>query len=367
MIKLASPNVPETAINKVEEVLRSGNLVQGKYVHEFENSLKDYLDVEHAIVVSSGTAALHLSLLALGIGKGDEVIVPAFSFPATANVVELVGAKPVFVDITLVDLCIDTSKIENAITKSTKAIMPVHEFGQSANMKEIMDIAHEYGLFVIEDGACALGTEFGGKKVGTFGIFGCYSLHPRKATTTGEGGIIVTQKDRLAKTVKALRNHGISYNQNDIEFTHAGLNYRMTEFQAVMGNAQMVLLEKLIKQRNHIASLYENQLRRVSDLLIPRNISNRSNTYQTYHIILDGKYDRREIIFNLLKRGVETNLGAHAIPLIKFYRDKYEIEDNKIVNAVKAYRQGLALPIGSHINEKKVERIVSALKMSLHY
>jgi len=177
MIRLAKPHIPDGAIAAVIEVLKSGDLVQGKYVKEFEQKLMEYLDIENAVVVSSGTAALHLSLIALGIGQGDEVVVPAFTFPATANVVELVGAKPVFVDINLDDYCIDAKKIAKVITERTKAIMPVHEFGQAAKMDDIAQIAHKYNLRVVEDAACALGTEFNHQKVGTFGDFGCFSFH----------------------------------------------------------------------------------------------------------------------------------------------------------------------------------------------
>ncbi|GAG76074.1 unnamed protein product, partial [marine sediment metagenome] len=154
MIKLAKPCIPRTATKKVIEVLKSGNLVQGKYVKEFEAALQDYLNIKHAIVVSSGTAALHLSLMALDIKKGDEVVVPAFAFPATANAVELLGAKSVFVDITLDDFCMDASEIEESINSKTKVILPVHEFGQSAEMDKILAIAKKYNLEIVEDAAC---------------------------------------------------------------------------------------------------------------------------------------------------------------------------------------------------------------------
>lgn len=209
MIRLTRPYIPDEAIEKCIEVLRSGNLVQGLYAEKFEQAISDYLDVKHAMVVSSGTAALHLSLIALGIGPGDEVIVPAFSFPATANVVELVGAKPVFVDIKLDDFCIDASFIESVITNNTKAIIPVHEFGMPANMKPVLKLAEKYKLFIIEDAACALGAEYENRKAGAFGNLGCFSFHPRKAITTGEGGVVVTNDISLAEKIRAIRNHGI--------------------------------------------------------------------------------------------------------------------------------------------------------------
>ena len=188
MIRLAKPEFSDETIRSVLSVIKSGDLVMGEYVSKVEQFLESYLNVENAVLVSSGTAALHLSLLSLGIGAGDEVIVPAFTFPATANMVEAVGAKPVFVDIALDDFCIDCEKIEASISSKTKAIIPVHAFGQPANMEAVLDIAKCHGLFVIEDAACALGAEFENVKVGAYGDLGCFSFHPRKAITTGEGG-----------------------------------------------------------------------------------------------------------------------------------------------------------------------------------
>jgi len=274
MIKLAKPNISEEAIKKASDVIRSGNLVQGKYVKEFEESLCRYLNVKNAIVVSSGTAALHLALLVLDIKKGDEVIVPAFTFPATANVVEIVGAKPIFVDITLDDFCIDTSKIEEKITSNTKVIIPVHEFGQAAKMDDIMNIAKKYNLKIMEDAACALGAEINNKKVGTFGDLGCFSFHPRKAITTGEGGAIVTNNDVLAEKLRALRNHGISLVNNKVDFIYAGLNYRMTDFQAALGLVQLSEIENIIEQRIKIANLYDDKLSYNSKIKLPYYFEN---------------------------------------------------------------------------------------------
>ena len=218
IIRLAKPNISSNAIDEIADVFKSGFLVQGKKVAEFEKNLANYFNVKNAICVSSGTAALHLSLIALNIKQGDEVIVPAFTFPATANVVELVGAKPVFVDINLNDFCIDISEIESKITEKTKAIIPVHEFGQVAKIHEIIEIAKKYNLKVVEDAACAFGAEYNYKKIGTFGDTGCFSFHPRKAITTGEGGVILTNNEYIVERLFALRNHGIVYNYGEIEF-----------------------------------------------------------------------------------------------------------------------------------------------------
>ena len=362
MIKLAKPHISGKAIEKVVEVLKSGNLVQGKYVEEFENALCDYLNVKNAIVVSSGTAALHLALLALEIKEGDEVIVPAFTFPATANVVEVVGAKPVFVDINLSDFCIDTSKIEEAITKRTKAIMPVHEFGQAAKMDEIVKIANHYNLKIAEDAACALGAEFENQKVGTFGELGCFSFHPRKAITTGEGGVVVTSDDELAQKINVLRNHGISYKDGKVDFIAAGLNYRMTDFQAILGICQLEDIDNIIIQRIETANKYNNELKKTNWIKTPHVYENRKMVYQTYHVLLDDDKDRDKLVDYLKSKEIESNLGAQALPCLTYYKTKYKLKESDFPNAVNAYKQGLALPMGDHVTTEDITYISNTLK-----
>jgi len=362
MIKLAKPNIPEEAFEKVIEVLKSGNLVQGKYVEEFEQKLAEYNGVKHAIAVSSGTAALHLSLLVLDIKEGDEVIVPAFTFPATANVVELVGAKPIFVDINLSDFCIDTNKIEVVISKNTKAIIPVHEFGYAAKMDDIVGIAKQYNLKIIEDAACALGTEFEDQKAGTFGELGCFSFHPRKAITTGEGGVVVTNDDRLSEKVKSLRNHGIQNINGQMDFSFVGLNYRMTDFQAVLGLTQLGEIEREIKARTEMARRYNEGISKITWIQTPLEIRDRKTVWQTYHLLVDDGIDRDHLKEYLSDAGIETNLGAYAIHLLRYYKSRYDLNGNDLCNAEKAYGRGLALPIGRYLNDHDIEFIIDALK-----
>jgi perosamine synthetase len=361
MIRLAKPYITETTIEKVAEVLRSGNLVQGQYVREFEAALEKYLGVEHAIVVSSGTAALHLSLLATGIGPGDEVIVPAFTFPATVNVVEIVGAIPVLVDITLEDYCIDVTKIEEVITPKTKAIIPVHEFGQSADIAPILNVARKYKLKIIEDAACALGTEYNNKKAGTFGDLGCFSFHPRKAITTGEGGAIVTESHELAEKIRSLRNHGISSTNGKIDFEYAGLNYRITDFQAILGSSQLSDMDYLISQRMETAKIYDDSLRGIDWIDTPERIDGRKHVYQTYHVMVDEGIDRDKLIESLKTNGVETNIGAYALHMIGYYQNKYDYTDVSYIQTKNSYLHGLALPLGQHISQKNGKLISNTL------
>ncbi|MCL2156454.1 MAG: DegT/DnrJ/EryC1/StrS family aminotransferase [Methanobrevibacter sp.] len=362
MIKLAKPYITEDCINDVIDVLRSGNFVQGKNVQKLEETIKAYLGVKNAVVVSSCTAALHLALLTLGIGPGDEVIVPAFTFPATTNMVECVGAKNVLVDINLDDFCINTSLIEGAITSKTKAILPVHEFGQAAKMDKVMEISEKYGLKVIEDAACALGTEYNGKKVGTFGDIGCFSLHPRKAITSGEGGILVTNNEDLTHSMSILRNHGIENHTGSIDFVIAGYNYRMTDFQAALCLPQLDIIEHIIEERICQAENYNNNFKEIKILTTPHVFSDRKMVYQTYHIILDKKFDRNIIIKRLKEKEIETNYGAYAINILSYYSKNYGYKPNDYPNAVFAFEQGLALPIGMHVQGCDILKITSELK-----
>lgn len=362
MIKLAQPNIPPQAIENAVEVLKSGNLVQGKYVAKFEKAICHYLNTKHAVLVSSGTAALHLSLMSLGIKEGDEVILPAFTFPATANVVELVRAKPVLVDVNLSDFCLDTTKIIDNITPQTKAIIPVHEFGQSVKMDDVIEIANKYNLKIIEDAACALGAKFEKKFAGTFGNLGCFSFHPRKAITTGEGGVVVTDNDKLAEKLIALRNHGLCASNGKYDLKFIGLNYRMTDFQAALGLYQLEKLEDNISYRIVIARGYDKYLSKVKWIKIPQTINNRRMIYQTYHILLDDFIDRNSLINYLQTCGVEVNYGANAINCLEYYKKKYNLNPEKYINATKLFRKGLSLPMGSHILKKDIKYICEKIK-----
>ena len=362
MLKLSKPYIPEGALELVKKVLISGNLVQGENILAFEKLLAEYLGVDHVIMVSSGTAALHLSMVALDIRSGDEVIVPAYSFPAVANVVELVGATPIFVDISLNDFCIAADKIEEKITPRTKAIMPVHEFGQSADLQRITEIANRHSLYVVEDAACAIGTRFNNQKAGTFGDLGCFSFHPRKILTTGEGGAIVTKNQYLADSIRKLRNHGMYYTDGRYDFTLPGFNYRMTDFQAALGIAQLNELDETIDIHRKQAQIYNQSLKDVDGIEFNLDYSNRFNTYQTYHLVLKDGMLRDRLKQALFKLGIESNIGAHAIPALIYYVNKYSIPVTDYPDAFNAWTRGLALPIGRHLGSDDLNYISNAIK-----
>ncbi len=366
MIRLAKPDISENLEIKIAALIRSGNLVQGKTVKALEGALADFLNAKNAIVVSSGTAALHLSLMALDIGPGDEVIVPAFTFPSTANVVEIVGAESVLVDITLDDFCIDSSKIESVITNKTRAILPVHEFGQTADLNAILDISLKYGLHVIEDAACAFGVAYQDRKLGSFGPLGCFSFHPRKSMTTAEGGLIITEEDALAEELRSLRNNGLfPKKEGGFDVHHVGLNYRMTEIQALLGLSQLESFDPYFKVREEMASLYEEKLKEISQVRSPKRIEGRETSFQTYHILLDDAVNRDALILALKEDGIETNIGAYALNELSYYKTRSDCVEGDFPNATKAYRQGLALPMGGHLNREAISYIAEKISERL--
>ena len=362
-IPLMSPNITDDDIDAAVEVMRSGALIQGKNVAAFESAVGEYLGVEHVVAVSSGTAALHLALLALGIGSGDEVIVPAFSFPATANVVEIVGARPVFVDIDIASFNIDASLIECVKESQTRAIMPVHEFGLASDITEIARLAQSHNLLVIEDAACAFGAAENGKHVGTFGAIGAFSLHPRKAITSGEGGFLTTLDEKLGSKLRSLRNHGIELIDGRQEFTGFGLNYRLTDFQAALVLSQFARLDKNLTTKRRLADVYLDELQDVNRILLPALPQNKDHTWQTFHIILDESIDRDRVITELKSKGVGTNFGAHCIPATNFYQEKYGLDcEREFPNALRAYRHGLALPIYEKLTAVEIRYICDTLR-----
>ncbi len=364
-IPLMVPDIQKQDIEAVVEVLKSGMLIQGKNVEALEQQIAAYLGVKHAIALSNGTATLHLALLAAGIGPGDEVIVPALSYIATANVVELVGAKPVFVDIELATFNIDPSKIESAITDNTKAIIPVHEFGLACNLDLILVLAKKFNLTVIEDAACALGAKDGAHFAGTRGDFGSFSFHPRKAITAGEGGLLVTNNDAFAREVRILRNHGIEYREGKMDFVQAGFNYRLTDLQAALVLSQFQRFEEIISYKQTLAAIYHETLAEAA-FVLPMVPANHWHTWQSFHVLVPDEVDRDVFILKMKDKGIGVNLGAQCIPKETFYQKKYGLNAALLFpNALKANQKGLVLPLYEKLKREEIQEVCANILQGL--
>lgn len=351
------PGIEPSDIERVMGVLRSGQLVQGPEVAELEARVSACAGTSHAVAVTNGTATLHLTLLALGIGPGDEVVVPAFSYIATANAVELTGARAVFAETDAHTFNVLPSSVEAAITERTRAIMPVHEFGLSCQIDAILGLGERYGIPVVEDAACALGATYAGRQAGGWGRAGSFSLHPRKSVTSGEGGVVTTNDAALADTLRILRNHGVGTAGGAMDFVTAGFNCRMTDMQAALVNGQIERLPQILAHKARIAQTYLRSLDG-SLMQLPVVPDGQNHTWQTFHVVLPGHVSRNQVIETLRQRGIGSNLGAQCIPATRHYALKYGIDAAAMFpNAHRAYCQGLAIPMHMHLTEEDAQII----------
>jgi dTDP-4-amino-4,6-dideoxygalactose transaminase len=379
-IPIARTNLTEAEINSVLEPLRSGWLVQGPKVEQFEKKWSDFTGAKYSIAVTSCTSALHLSLVALGIKAEDEVIVPAFTWISTANVVEHVGAKLVFCDIDINTFNIDVAQIESKITKYTKAIIPVHLFGLAADMTVINNIAKKYNLKVVEDAACGFGSRYHKQHVGTFGNTGCFSFHPRKAITTGEGGMITTNDKVLAEKLRCLRDHGaimsdLQRHQGSkpyllADHQEAGFNQRMTDLQAALGSAQMDRSQAIVHERLALAKRYDQALANIPWLRLPIHLENYEHGYQSYPCLFqsqtitlanipDVNKKRNAWMDQLQQVGISTRPATHAVHMLTFYRDKYKIKPNDFPNAYMANDCSISLPLFHGMTEEEQDYVIN--------
>ena len=371
MIRLTVPSIGQEDLAAVRQVLESGYLVQGKNVATFEESVAQHVGAPEAIAVSNCTAALHLALLALNVGPGDIVLVTAYSWIATANVIEVCGARPEFVDITPDTFNMDPAKLEQALVRlmsnaatarCVKAILPVHAFGQMADMSSILALADRWQIPVIEDAACALGASWQGRPAGAWGRMGCFSFHPRKAITTGEGGIITTNDKALAARLRALRNHGLDPNSAAMDFILPGLNYRLTDFQGAMGVTQMAKLDRIIEARRARAEIYD-QLLANTEIRSPVVLPGNRHVYQSYVVILPAQQAARRqgMIAALKEDGVETTIGTWHMPLTSFFRSKYRyiLGDFPVCDTV--FARALTLPLHEQLTEQDQNYVVASL------
>jgi len=362
-IPLNIPYFDSGELKEIQKALNSGWVTRGPMVEEFEKRVKRYLGVKHAIAVSNCTSALHLGLLALGIKKGDEVLVPDYTFPATAYAALYCGAKPVFVDIDPKTYNIDPSLIEQKITRRTKAIIPVHTFGQPARMDAIMSIAKRKKLHVIEDAACAFGAKYKSRKAGTIGDIGCFSLHARKGITSGEGGIAVTNNKRIAALMRRFSMYGTQKvrsrkkNLNLPKFEFLGYNYKMSDITGAVAIAQLGKLDRIIKKKRSLAAYWGKQLRNIRFISRPFADKKAHHIYQSYVTLVDDRIDRDSVIRKLARRGIESHIGTYALHMQPVFRSKV-----RLVNSYRIFKKALALPMYYKLTEKNIDLMIKNLR-----
>jgi perosamine synthetase len=357
MIPIAKPIISDEEVEEVVKVLRSGFIAQGPKVAEFEKKFAEYVGVKYAVASSSGTTALHLALLGAGIGPGDEVITTPFSFAATGNSILYVGAKPVFVDIDHDTYNIDPFMIEKAITDKTKAIMPVHLYGQPADMDPINQTADDNGLVVIEDAAQAHGATYNGKKTGSLGELGCFSFYPTKNMTTGEGGILTTNNEEIAEKTRALRSHGESE-----RYTHVmlGYNFRMTDIAAAIGIVQLKKLEMYNEKRIENAKYLTKHIDEIAGIKAPYVSHKVKHVFHQFTVRVE-KSNRNKLMEYLNERGIGT--GIHYPKPIYKQKVYQELGFNLFCpEAEKASSEVLSLPVHPSLKKDDLEKIVSTLK-----
>ena len=385
-VPLTKPYIGDEEKEAVISTLESGWLVQGPRVAEFERMVCDYTGARFAKATTSCTTALHLALIACGVKAGDEVLVPSFTYIASANAITYSGAKPVFIDIDLKTFNIDTKEVKKYLEESThkpnkvKGIMPVHLFGLSADMNPIMELAHKHGLLVVEDAACALGSLYRGKHTATFGDAGCLSFHPRKSITTGEGGMMLTNNQDVAKVVEAMRSHGATISDAARhqsgsfllpEFNMLGYNYRMTDLQGAIGVEQLKKFDSIIDRRIERSQRYYHELRNVEWLELPYVPSDCKHTYQSFVMLVrrtksmalaELNQFRNEVMARLAEQGIATRQGTHAVHTLGYYRQKYDLREEDYPNSLVADRLSIALPLYPQMTDEEQEYVIEQVK-----
>ncbi|MAF99531.1 MAG: aminotransferase DegT [Nanoarchaeota archaeon] len=366
MIRVCEPTLSGNEAKYVQDCLQTTMISSmGDYIKKFEHAFATYSQVKHGVAVSNGTTAIHLALEALGIGPGDEVIIPTFTMIATGNAVLYTGATPVFVDAELDTWNMDTSQIESKITEKTKAIIPVHTYGHPCDMDRINDIAKKHNLFVIEDAAEAHGAEYKGRKAGSLSDVACFSFYANKMITTGEGGMVITNNDQIAEKCRLLRNH--AFVQPRFVHHQLGFNYRMTNIQAAMGLAQTENIQTFVESRIKNAQRYTELLKDVQGIECPPKKEWAKNVYWMYGILLNKSFplSKDQLMAALRERGIGTRSffhPLHAQPMFNNPKYKHVDTSGNFQKSQYLWQNGLYLPSSSHLTDAQIQEVVNAIK-----
>jgi len=365
MLYIAQPIIEKEEIDAVNQVLKSGMLAQGPKVAELETAFAAYCGTKYAAAVNSGTAAIHAALYAAGVREGDEVITVPFSFIATINPILMLGATPVLVDIDPVTFNMDASKLEAAITEKTKAIVPVHLYGQPADMSEIKAIADKHGVKIVEDACQAVGAEYKGKRAGNLGDLGCFSLYATKNIMCGEGGIITTNDEAYLTAIKQFRQHGMSA---QYEYEDLGFNYRMSDLHAAIAVEQLKKADSLNDTRRRNAALLQEGLQGIVGIILPEVADDRTHVYHQYTVRITDAFpvDRATLVQKLREKEIVAGIYyprcLHTFPHIAAFGYK----EGDFPVAEQAAAEVLSLPVHPRISEADVQTIVDAIKEIAH-
>jgi perosamine synthetase len=360
---------PDIAFDDVEADLRtvfaSGMLTRGPFLEQFEAAFADQVGAAHAVAVTSATTALHLALVARGIGAGDEVLVSDFTFPASGNVVVQAGATPVLVDCLPGRFELDPDHARSLITPRTAAILPVDPFGRPADMSAVTSLARQHGLFVLEDAACAVGSSLSGRRCGSWDGAAAFSFHPRKLLTTGEGGAVTTSDGHLAEQMRRLRSHGAAAGAQGLSFVDFGFNYRMSEVQAVMGLAQLRRLDGIVTDRQATAGLYLDLLGDVPHVTVPPLPEGAEVNHQSFVVLLDEGLDREQVRQSMNADGIETTLGTYAMHAQPAFGELTGLAPGELPHSWAAQQHSLTLPLVPRMSREEVDRVVASLRSAL--
>ncbi|MFA6432162.1 MAG: DegT/DnrJ/EryC1/StrS family aminotransferase [Candidatus Margulisiibacteriota bacterium] len=365
-IPLSNPDITKKEIEAVVAILKTPNLSLGPALTMFEGKFADFIGAKHAIAVNSGTSGLHLCVRALNIGENDEVITTPFSFISSANSILFEKARPIFVDIREDTLNIDETEIEKKITKRTKAILPVHVFGYPCDMIKTKKMAKKHKLAIIEDACEAIGAEINGKKVGAFGDCSVFAFYPNKQMTTGEGGMIITGNDEIARLCRSLRNQGRDEGMGWLAHQRLGYNYRLSDINCALGITQLARIKEILNTRAKVAANYTLKLKEVEDIITPpKSIAGVERSWFVYVIRLKNRYSRAQrdtIIKKLRSMGIGCNSYFPPIHLQPFYRKQFGFKkgDFPITESIAA--RTIALPFFNRLTERQIDQVVKALK-----
>jgi dTDP-4-amino-4,6-dideoxygalactose transaminase len=382
-IPITKPFFGPEEMRAVQLPLESGWVVQGTFVRKFEEKFSAFTGAPFSIATTSCTTALHIAVAAMGLKLGDEVIVPAFTWISTPNVVEYMGAKPIFCDVHLNTFNINPKQIETLITPKTVGIIPVHLFGLCSDMDPILKLAQKHHLWVIEDAACAFGSWYHGHHAGTLGEIGCFSFHPRKSITTGEGGMITTSQTEIDGLSRILRDHGASRTDFDrdamksafllSDYNHLGYNYRMTDIQGALGCAQMERAKWILEERTKRAHLYDEILRSVEWLDLPEVPNGYIHGYQAYVCLFRAQEptlknvgrlhrQRNDLMMRLEEKEISTRQGTHAPVIQGYYVEKYKLRPEQFPDAYLVDKLSLTLPLYVQMTEAEQEFVCQNLR-----